>query len=196
MKIILNAPAATKAGRIIIGTLPYSSLFDSADGTPLWSLADLIRTATCVLPIDKTTSFTLRNAVSDPNIVTFCNANLNENEVTNTIGGEFIVYAVLDSPFANITTGAISNYTMDIRIKCNYAFYPRADAFTRFLGVDDLDRPANPNYPIYGKNDARQVKSRGKYSQLVLGGKDAKSNTQIRKALQSPYAPIAMSFAK
>lgn len=62
------------------------------------------------------------------------------------------MYAIIDSPFLNITTGTLSAFTMDLKFRTNFAFYPRLDAFTRNIGRDDME-VKKPRLAVMGEDD-------------------------------------------
>lgn len=66
------------------------------------------------------------------------------------LGGEVVAFAIIEKPFANITTGAVMPYTMDVEVKSNYVYNPKLwDAFSMSLDtgkVGDMDEILNKTF--------------------------------------------------
>lgn len=47
---------------------------------------------------------------------------------------ELVSFAIIDRPFVNTSTGAVTNFNVDLTVESNYAYYPYAtDSFTESL---------------------------------------------------------------
>lgn len=52
------------------------------------------------------------------------------------MGSEYITFAIVEAPFRNLTTGALSSYGLAVDVRSNYVFNPIVyDAFSHSLEV-------------------------------------------------------------
>lgn len=51
-------------------------------------------------------------------------------------GSEMCVFAIIERPYVNLTTGANVPYVASVNLSSNYAFFPKvADAFTKSIAL-------------------------------------------------------------
>lgn len=59
-----------------------------------------------------------------------------DNTEELSLGGEVVAYAIIERPFAALTTGDRMNFVMDVKVSSNYVFHPKLwDAFSNSLDL-------------------------------------------------------------
>jgi nucleoid DNA-binding protein len=116
----VNAPAATQAGTIYLGSFPMHSLH----GGISLSASNLIKAATTTIPANQ--SFSLVSSIVDTSIVDYDgDDNMTWDRTETLIKSEYVSYAVIEKPAVSISDGTNVTYALRGEINCNTIWWPK-----------------------------------------------------------------------
>jgi len=114
--VTLEAPAANLSGVVYVGSIQLASINEGSIVKP----SDLIARATGTYSLSEKTSFQIRAGITNA-------AGIHQDATNGSLNGtkeEWVSYLIFHNPSRNITSGALSDYTLTINLQSNAIVSP------------------------------------------------------------------------